>query len=349
MRPVARAALRSVPSMLLACTTLALAAGRASAAPTVRWLPQRRAFGNCSWPSRASCPSEQRQHGGGGNVLDQLLGMYASWNGCAPHATPRAARHHQLVEVARIVHPLSRWKEGFTTGWLPNRSGHAKRIPYGCWYYLSPGSGVWLNVSRTRVARTREELRAEWRLHHRGSDNNDAHFCAAAIAHGYNSIQFLTRANALSAAAHDATAANRTAAARNGSGSVAHALSLTHGAAQPHERRENHNLFAAAQRDGSLPFAVPELAYCAGPCVSEESRTACPGVPLQRSGGDPCTCDAGWPLLRCKEDVDAGRHMRVDPCPAHGVSHGPATRSAGAEGAGVLGRSSVDLHVAVDY
>ena len=275
--------------------------------PTMRaltlWEPSRGAFGNCTWPAEAAgCPSE-RTHG---NALNSLIGMYASWHACDAHAVPRPVRHHHLAEVTRLVHPLSKWKEGLSAGWLPNRSGHAHRVPCtqlkartpplvwvysdltspavpsvrggladGCWFYLAPGSGVFINVSRTRIAQTRDELRAEWHMPpSRGNNNNDGHFCGAAMAHKLHSLQFLGRS-------------------KNQSG--------------------------AAFGNRSRGLAVPELAFCAGSCVHEESRTPCPaGVPLWRADGSPCTCDPHWPLLRCLEDVRSGRarHTRVDPCPA---------------------------------
>ena len=66
-------------------------------------------------------------------------------------------------------------------------------------------------------------------------------------------------------------------------------------------------------------IALPEFVLCTGLCMSEESRTPCPGVPLRRADGSTCTCDERWPLLRCVEDahVPGPRgHMRSDPCPA---------------------------------
>jgi len=175
--------------------------------------------------------------------------------------------------------------------------------PDGCWFFLAPGSGIWLNVSRTRVARTREELRATWHLPHHGSEYNDAHLCRSAMGHGYDSMQILMRS---------------TGAA------TSHATSGTSGVAHP-AGGGNHNPHPAAhllaRHAASALFQPPELVLCSGACVREESNTPCPGVPLQRTDGSPCTCDRSFPLLRCIED--AGRQAAADPCPAHGTARLP--------------------------
>lgn len=51
----------------------------------------------------------------------------ASWNSCGPPIRP--ARHNTFVEVARLVHSSTRWKEGYSLGWFPNRTGNAHSIP----------------------------------------------------------------------------------------------------------------------------------------------------------------------------------------------------------------------------
>ena len=86
------------------------------------------AFGsNCSWPNASEIACRDISH------FTHLYGMYASWNTCA--ARPEVAQEsYSWVEVARLVHPYFRWKEGYSTGWLHNHSGNLKsRIPYGCW------------------------------------------------------------------------------------------------------------------------------------------------------------------------------------------------------------------------
>ena len=58
--------------------------------------------------------------------VDQLMGMYASWNICS--APIRPARHHTLAEVARLIHADTHWKEGYSLGWFPNRTGNTRRV-----------------------------------------------------------------------------------------------------------------------------------------------------------------------------------------------------------------------------
>lgn len=135
-----------------------------------------------------------------------------------------------------------------------------------------------MNVTRTKVAQTREALRAEWHLPHRGSENNDGQFCAQAMRHGDGSIQFVGREGNVT----DTQMANDTSS-------------------KPHHDHA-HEL-----------WHMPELVLCSGTCVTEESRSPCPrGVPLQRNDGSTCECDEAFPLLRCREP---GQAPREDPCP----------------------------------
>ena len=155
----------------------------------------------------------------------------------------------------------------------------------GCWFYLAPGSGVSLNVTRTKVARSREALRAEWRLPQPNAPTNDAHFCRQAIRHGYGSIQFVGSNGPAD------TTANETS-----SGLHVIQTGWIHG-----------------------QFRMPELVLCSGRCVTEESRTPCPGVPLLQTDGSPCECDEEFPLLRCRREP--GQPPRVDPCPVQHDTH----------------------------
>lgn len=115
---------------------ISVAIGHAAIAPArKRFQPTRSpAFGpNCSFPASSACPGTAPAPAQG-STLDQSMGMYASWNTCTMPIRP--ARHHSLVEVARLVHPDTRWKEGFSLGWFPNRTGNAQRL--ACKRHIRP-------------------------------------------------------------------------------------------------------------------------------------------------------------------------------------------------------------------
>eukprot|EP01041_Mallomonas_annulata_P016849 gene16849-34982_t len=44
--------------------------------------------------------------------------------------------------------------EGYSTGWDMKGS----KVPYGCWFLRLSGSGIFVNVGKTIIARTRKEL-----------------------------------------------------------------------------------------------------------------------------------------------------------------------------------------------
>eukprot|EP00966_Prymnesium_polylepis_P210228 4868695-Prymnesium_polylepis.1 len=103
------------------------------------------------------------------------------------------------MEVTRVIHPDTRWHEGLTLGWLPNKTGLGLARPYGCWFTRAAGSGVWMNVSRTKVAATREVLRLEWRTNQH-NENNDAQICNKAKLHGFDTVQIMRRTGDVDAA-----------------------------------------------------------------------------------------------------------------------------------------------------
>lgn len=236
--------------------------------------PTKRGFGNCSWPPLSElrgCNSFQ---------VERLIGSYASWNRCADF--PQPAADNELVEVTRLLYPGGKWKEGFSTGWLGNQSGRAKATPFGCWFFLAPGSGVYLNVTRTLAVRSREDLFELWELPKRHHTNgaHDAHLCSAARSRGYRTIQISQRAG----------------------------LSIA--------RAQNRQW--GTWHDGPQ-MSPPELLLCDEDCMQVESTNACPTstilhqVDAANVGGAssaafvPCKCNAESPLLSC----DSAVH---DPC-----------------------------------
>jgi len=146
----------------------------------------------------------------------------------------------------------------------------------GCWFYLAPHSGVFINVTRTKVATTREALRDEWHVPHRGSIDNDGHICERAVQHGYGSVQILGRESSREATAEPGGA-------------------------------------PAGRRGWRGAWSIPELVMCSGPCMTDESTSPCPGLPLWRQDGTACACDHAYPLLRCRESSEPARR---DPCPS---------------------------------
>ena len=111
------------PPPLLAALMLVVIGQAAGISLSKRFHPTRNAFGpNCTFPETATC-----HPGYTGSSLDHVMGMYASWNTCAMPIRP--AQSHNLVEVARLIHPNSRWKEGYSLGWFPNKTGLARKLP----------------------------------------------------------------------------------------------------------------------------------------------------------------------------------------------------------------------------
>ena len=189
-----------------------------------------------------------------------------------------------------------------------HRPSSLSRATDGCWFHLAPGSGVFINVSRTRIFETREALRAEWHLPHHGStlSDNDGMICRHAMHHGYTSVQILGRSSAEFARGRFKLWQHAAAAAPfNGSAP---------------KLESHHSLYRRRGWRG-----IPELVMCSGPCITEESTSPCPGLPLWREDGAPCECDHAYPLLSCRESQS--RHQsaardREDPCPSRRGQHG---------------------------
>lgn len=251
------------------CTTPAPSLSFAAAAGTStdhklkpRFRPSRAAFGDsCSWP----LPSEIR--GCNSFTVERLVGMYASWDKCA--AFPQPVADNELVEVTRLLFPGAKWKEGLSIGWLGNHSGLAKPVPLGCWFFMAPGSGIYLNVTRTIAVRSREELYTRWKLPPRPHTNgvHDSHICTAARRRGYQTVQISQRV---------------------GLGAL--------------DSRSQQPWGKWNDSEGMSP---PELLLCDDDCVRTESITACPtSTVLQHKSLEdgqlrPCACNDESPLLNC--------------------------------------------------
>ena len=215
-------------------------------------------------------PSDSgRDYGCSASIPERLVGMYAAWNRCGPYPQPVAS--NELVEVTRLLFRGAKWKEGFSSGWMQPT---AKRIPYGCWFFFAPGSGIYLNVTSTIAVRSRYELDRLWGLPERPHilGLHDAYLCSEAKARGYTTIQISSRA----------------------------------GLEVDVSRRWG-------DWSDSEHMTPPEILLCDSDCMSKESTDACvTGSALWTadSAGDlrRCDCDQDSPLLSC---APGERH---DPC-----------------------------------
>lgn len=82
--------------------------------------------------------------------------------------------------------------------WKDYRSSLSERkVNYGCWFYLSKGSGIYLNLGRTKVITSRSVL---WRYFSELTETNclrsehasnchDKYLCSLAVRHGFDSVQ----------------------------------------------------------------------------------------------------------------------------------------------------------------
>ena len=83
-------------------------------------------------------------------------------------------------------HLLSEYYEGFSRGWpdfdtLENISAQ----PYGCWFHIARGTGIYVNVGKTLVTYSRKETNFLLGI----SDRSDFDVCKKVIEKGYDSIQ----------------------------------------------------------------------------------------------------------------------------------------------------------------
>eukprot|EP01041_Mallomonas_annulata_P011613 gene11613-24313_t len=79
--------------------------------------------------------------------------------------------------------------EGYSSGWEMK----GPKIAYGCWFLRLSGSGIFVNVGKTIVSRTREELMRKLNIKQCVDDPSpycpEKEFCTKAIEKGYDSIQ----------------------------------------------------------------------------------------------------------------------------------------------------------------
>ena len=210
------------------------------------------AFGsNCSWPAT--------------NLNKTIRSFYrnTSWNTCGGRPLP--AVPFSLVEVIRVIKPREKVEpEGFDR----------KHGPYGCWFYLAPGSGVWLNVGRLLVLNGLEgggwgsevfnfpQARPFDSSHKDGRGGQQRQLCTVLLANGFESAMM------------DSGAWGR-----------------------PWHREKN--------------VGPPEFVLCTGECVTRTSHSPCPGQQLYNSRGLPCRCDVNSEMLSCAAERGAQRASRA--------------------------------------
>lgn len=112
------------------------------------------------------------------------------------------AQDYEWLEVTRtscqcintqFKHPMN---EGLSHGWpiFKSYNRSAPKVPYGCWFYASRGSGVFINVKKTVFIPDREQVPDFFNVSYDTPDRgNDRDWCAHAMAKGYDSIQTVQR------------------------------------------------------------------------------------------------------------------------------------------------------------
>ena len=198
---------------------------------------------------------------------------------------------HSWVEVTRFgPEPCSAAQshhmcEGRVHPWTERRSQQqqlhgsslaslaASTRPFGCWFFIASGSGVWVNIGRSLRFPSRA---AAWRMlgnklrvpaSQRLADSacRDYLWCSAALQLGADSIQVRVDGHATCA-----------------------------------------NLRYVSHRS-KLDREMSELVICSGRCSDVPVCGVCPPVPL-RTGvlsdstgipSDPCTCSENVPILNC--------------------------------------------------
>ena len=87
---------------------------------------------------------------------------------------------------------LSGYFEGFSRGWPVVTTGEGfgtrKPKPYGCWFYIGRGTGMFINLGKTLVSMSRSQANEILGLTGQ-SDFYDFDICSKVIEKGYDSIQ----------------------------------------------------------------------------------------------------------------------------------------------------------------
>eukprot|EP01041_Mallomonas_annulata_P003260 gene3260-6451_t len=104
---------------------------------------------------------------------------------------------YEWAEVARMATSCNTKDsveyEGYSSGLLKNKN----KTSYGCWFHRYRGGGIFVNVGKTIIARTRKELMMKLHIPNCGNQANcnhsyDYEYCSHALRLGYDSIQIIT-------------------------------------------------------------------------------------------------------------------------------------------------------------
>ena len=191
----------------------------------------------------------------------------------------------------------------------PSAASHRGRWPYGCWFYLVKGAGVFVNVGRSLRAQTRA-----------------SHVKKTEVGSGFGQLvaRRLVQHRIASTAAPHASALLGHSAACAG---------RTHRPCFRPRRRDVHRQLGIPCEEREDPYCTrppgdklychlarqrgfdsiqiaqahfnfrPEMIVCHGKCATAAVRTACPPIPLRShaNGRRPCKCDKRSALMNCGE------------------------------------------------
>jgi len=105
---------------------------------------------------------------------------------------------YSWVEVTRsreCTHIYMNFQEGLSTGLKYSKDDlkYNDTIPYGCWFFVMRGTGVYVNVGKTMIAYDRSDVNKAFGLFCNRppycDGQGDRYWCQKALSYGYDSIQ----------------------------------------------------------------------------------------------------------------------------------------------------------------
>lgn len=105
---------------------------------------------------------------------------------------------YSWVEVTRsreCTHIYMNFQEGLSTGLKYSKDDlrYNDTIPYGCWFFVMRGTGVYVNVGKTMIAYDRSDVNTAFGLFCNRppycDGQGDRYWCQKALSNGYDSIQ----------------------------------------------------------------------------------------------------------------------------------------------------------------